>query len=52
VLALVHDENKAATIKRILEGPVTFMCPASLLQKSSNAVLYLNEPAASQLSPR
>jgi glucosamine-6-phosphate deaminase len=52
VLALVHDENKAATIKRILEGPVTFMCPASLLQKSPNAVLYLNEPAASQLSPR
>jgi glucosamine-6-phosphate deaminase len=49
VLALVHDLDKAGTIKKVLEGPVTFMCPASLLQKSRNAKLYLNRDAASQL---
>lgn len=52
VLALVHDRDKAGVIKRILEGPVTFMCPASLLQRSPNAKLYLNTDAASELAPR
>ncbi|HWJ73284.1 MAG TPA: 6-phosphogluconolactonase [Kaistia sp.] len=49
VLALVHDADKAATIKRLLEGPVTFMCPASLLQTAPHATLYLNQPAAALL---
>lgn len=51
VLALVHDLDKAATIKKVCEGPVTFMCPASLLQKVPHATLYLNRDAASQLAP-
>ena len=51
VLALVHDLDKAGTIKKVLEGPVTFMCPASLLQKTPQATLYLNKDAASQLAP-
>ncbi|WP_412065767.1 6-phosphogluconolactonase [Rhizobium sp. SYY.PMSO] len=50
VLALVHDEDKAEIIKKVLEGPVSFMCPASILQKAPHATLYLNEPAASKLS--
>lgn len=49
VLALVHDADKAPTIKRVLEGPVTFMCPASLLQTAPHATLYLNQPAAALL---
>jgi glucosamine-6-phosphate deaminase len=52
VLALVHDADKAAVIKQLLEGPVTFMCPASLLQKQPHAKLYLNQPAAALLDRR
>ncbi len=50
VLALVHDLDKAGTIKKVLEGPVGFMCPASLLQKTPQATLYLNQDAASQIA--
>ncbi|TAM68550.1 MAG: hypothetical protein EPN48_11140 [Microbacteriaceae bacterium] len=49
VLALVHDADKAPVIKELLEGPVTMMCPASLLQRQSHARLYLNEDAAALL---
>ena len=50
VLALVHDLEKAAVIKELLEGPVTNMVPASLLQETPQATLYLNQPAASLLT--
>lgn len=50
-LVLVHDADKATTIKKVLEGPVSFMCPASILQTAPHAKLYLNRPAASELSP-
>jgi glucosamine-6-phosphate deaminase len=49
-LVLVHEEDKADTIKNLLEGPVTFMCPASILQTAPHAKLYLNQPAASKLT--
>ncbi len=49
-LVLVHEEDKAETIKTLLEGPVTFMCPASILQTAPHAKLYLNQPAASKLT--
>jgi glucosamine-6-phosphate deaminase len=50
VLALVHDADKAGMLKQVLEGPVSFMCPASILQIAPHARLYLNKPAASQLA--
>ena len=49
-LILVHEEDKAETIRDVLEGPVTFMCPASILQTAPHAKLYLNQPAASKLT--
>jgi glucosamine-6-phosphate deaminase len=52
VLALVHDADKAPVIKEILEGRVSFMCPASLLKTAPHAKLYLNEAAASELEAR
>jgi glucosamine-6-phosphate deaminase len=52
VLALVHDADKAPVIKQLLEGPVSFMCPASLLQQAPHAKLYLNQPAAALLDAR
>jgi glucosamine-6-phosphate deaminase len=50
VLALVHDADKAPVIKRLLEERVSFMCPASLLQKAPHAKLYLNQAAAAELT--
>lgn len=52
VVALVHEADKAGVIKQLLEGPVTFMCPASLLQKQPHAKLYLNQAAAAALIQR
>jgi len=49
-LVLVHEQDKAETIRNVLEGPVTFMCPASILQTAPHARLYLNQPAASRLT--
>ena len=49
-LVLVHEQDKAETIKNVLEGPVSFMCPASILQTAPHAKLYLNQPAASRLT--
>jgi len=51
VIALVHSSSKAAVIKKVLEGPVTTMCPASLMQEHANAHVYLSAGAASLLSP-
>lgn len=50
VLALVHEADKAAIIKKTLEGPVSIMCPASLLKTAPHATLYLNEAAAASLA--
>jgi glucosamine-6-phosphate deaminase len=52
VLALAHEEAKAPAVKRILEGPVSIMCPASLLQRAPGATLYLGPASSSLLSPR
>ncbi len=52
VLALVHEADKAAIVKELLEGPVTMMCPASLLQRHANAHLYLSQEAAALLTPK
>ncbi|WP_425052826.1 6-phosphogluconolactonase [Psychromarinibacter sp. S121] len=49
-IALVHEADKADTMKDVCEGPVTFMCPASLMQTKPHAKLYLNKPAAAKLS--
>lgn len=50
VIALVHEIDKATVVKKILEGPVTFMVPASIMQQHSNAHLYLSQEAASLLT--
>ncbi|GGM14545.1 glucosamine-6-phosphate deaminase [Nakamurella endophytica] len=49
VIALVHEVDKAPVVKKILEGPVTFMVPASILQQHPNAHLYLSQETASLL---
>lgn len=49
VLLLATGANKAAAIKATVEGALSASCPASALQLHRNAMLVLDEAAASQL---
>ncbi|MFW6189205.1 MAG: glucosamine-6-phosphate deaminase [Planctomycetota bacterium] len=46
---LAAGERKAEPVRRAIEGPVTSMCPASVLQMHPSAVAILDEAAASGL---
>ena len=48
-LLLAFGENKAAAIAGAVEGPITAVNPASILQLHPVAKVCLDEPAASQL---
>ena len=50
IVLLATGDSKADAIKATVEGPVTAACPASALQMHENAVLVIDEAAASQLS--
>ena len=50
LVVTVPDERKATAVAGALEGPVTPDCPASILQEHGNCVIFLDEPAAAQLS--
>ncbi len=49
VLAVVPEERKAAPVRAALEGPVTTACPASILQRTSQATVYLDAASAGRL---
>lgn len=48
-LMLVQGEHKAEAVHRMVEGPVSASCPASVLQFHRRAVVLLDEAAASRL---
>ncbi len=48
-LLVAQGENKAAAIAGMVEGPVTSMCPGSILQFHPDAIVIADEAAASQL---
>ncbi len=50
IIVSVPDQRKAEAVKNTLEGKVTNMCPASILQTHPNCTIFLDEPAASLLS--
>lgn len=50
VLFIAMGDRKAEIVKRAFQGPVTTMCPGSLLQLHSNVVALLDTQAASLLS--
>lgn len=50
VVLSVPDRRKAAAVQAAVEGPVTPMHPASILQRHPRAVLFLDPPAASMLA--
>ena len=48
-LMLINSKKKAATAKKAVEGPITQMVTASILQMHQNAITILDEEAASDL---
>lgn len=50
LIVSVPDERKAEAVKNALEGQVTNMCPASILQQHQNCKIFLDAEAASLLS--
>lgn len=52
VVLTVPDERKAEAVRHVLEGPVTNMWPASILQQHPSCHLFLDRAAASQLAKK
>ena len=50
--ALEGSQAIAQAVARCLEEPVSPMAPASILQTHPDVTVYLDEPAAAQLSGR
>jgi glucosamine-6-phosphate deaminase len=49
IVCTVPDARKAAAVKGAVEGPVTPLCPASILQRHQGCALYLDSDSASAL---
>ena len=52
VLLLATGAGKADAVARMVEGPLTALCPASILQMHEYATILLDEQAAAQLQNR
>ena len=50
VVLSVPDARKAAAVRDTLDGPVSPLCPASILQRHRACHLFLDPPAASALA--
>ncbi|WP_203624160.1 glucosamine-6-phosphate deaminase [Lacticaseibacillus sp. 866-1] len=50
IILMAYGENKADAIKATIEGPVTDHVPASVLQNHKDAIIIIDEAAASKLS--
>ena len=49
IVVIVPDSRKADAVAAAVEGPITNMCPSSILRKHADCTLYLDEPAAAKL---
>ncbi|MBT8039649.1 MAG: glucosamine-6-phosphate deaminase, partial [Xanthomonadales bacterium] len=52
ILLLATGESKAGAVARMVEGPVSAMCPASVLQLHETVTVLIDEAAAAQLQNR
>jgi glucosamine-6-phosphate deaminase len=52
ILLLATGTNKAEAVRKTVEGPVSAMCPASVLQMHERVTVLLDEAAAAELSNR
>ena len=50
IVVSAPDARKAAAVRRVVEGPITPMCPASILQQHPDATLHLDPASASELT--
>ena len=46
IYCMVPGHSKAEAVKRTLEGPISTSCPASILRKHENAILFLDRDSA------
>jgi glucosamine-6-phosphate deaminase len=51
VLAVVPEARKAEPVRTALEGPVTTACPASILQRTPHATVFLDPDSGALLRP-
>jgi len=49
IVCTVPDARKAKAVKAALEGPITNMCPSSVLREHPRCWMFLDEPAAALL---
>jgi glucosamine-6-phosphate deaminase len=52
ILCIVPDQRKAAAVKSCLEGPVSPLAPASILQTHPNSTVFLDTESASLLTTK
>jgi glucosamine-6-phosphate deaminase len=50
LLLLASKAGKADAVKAAVEGPITAMCPASIIQMHRSAFVFLDKEAASELT--
>jgi glucosamine-6-phosphate deaminase len=50
IVCLVPDSRKASAVQKTVEGPLTNLVPASILQQHPHCWLFLDEPAAAGLT--
>lgn len=50
IVCTVPDERKAAAVRDSVQGPVTNLVPASMLQRHAHCTLFLDRPASSLLA--
>jgi len=51
VLAVVPEARKAEPVRAAVEGPVGTACPASILQRTAHATIYLDPESGALLDP-
>jgi glucosamine-6-phosphate deaminase len=51
IICIVPDARKAAAVKACLDGAVSPMAPASILQRHANTTIYLDRESAALLEP-
>ena len=50
IVNTVPDLRKAEAVRDALEGPISNLCPASILREHPDCHLFLDEPSASLLA--
>ena len=50
IVVIVPDSRKADAVAAAVEGPLTNMCPSSILRNHPDCAIFLDPPAAAKLS--